>query len=91
VGNVIYGKEVEILGFASQGLTEGTAGMVSQDLAVGEGEIGSAGHRRSVTAAFWRIDGSADQLSVWKLDAVAIDGGLEALDVFGANLMSKAS
>src|SRR5512140_467577 len=78
-----------VLRFAREGLLKSAAERVSEQLPVDEGEVRGRAHGGHVCLSFRCLHRRADQFAVRQVDAILLDGTLEALHVVGADLVAE--
>ncbi len=91
VGDVVNLVDAVVVHLAGQGVLEALADEMGQQLAVTEGEVSRALHRRQVVLPLWAAQRGANQLAVGQLDVVLVHDALEAGHVVSAHLVAEAA
>ena len=89
VAHVVDHLDTQVPRRALQHLGKGPAHRVGDELPVGKGEVGGAGHGADVFARPWGTEGRAAQLPVGDGDAVLLRRPLHGLDGIVAHLVAQ--
>src|ERR1700730_6636199 len=91
VADIINHRHIPGTRLASKHAGEGLPHAVHQQLAVGPGKVGTAGHRRKVCLALYGLQGQTGQLPVNQVETKVTLPGLVQLDIVLSYLVPKAA